>query len=386
MPEQLPLVPPFELDDAHEHFRDTCRTFVDNVLMPHRASAEQTGFPSGVWRELAAAGLLGIGHPEDDGGTGGDYLALAVLAEELSRVSGGIAVTILVSSYMAAPHLARFASAMLRERYLRPVLRGETVAAIAVTEPSGGSDVASLRTTARSVDGGYVLNGSKMFITNAGIADVLLVAARSGGGGHSGITMFCVPSGSTGLEVSSPLAKLGWHSSDTRELSFSECFVPADHVVGALGAGFAQIMQAFQGERVALAAMGVGLAQAALDEAMEWARERSAFGQRISSYQAIRHRLGEMATAVAAARLLTYQAASRIDQGHHQSAEAVAMAKLYSARVANEVADVAVQVLGGYGFMAESPVAMHYRDARVLRIGGGTDEIQLEILAKAMQL
>jgi acyl-CoA dehydrogenase/citronellyl-CoA dehydrogenase len=145
-------------------------------------------------------------------------------------------------------------------------------------------------------------------------------------------------------------------------------------------------MQAFQGERVALAAMGVGLAQAALDEAMGWARERSAFGQRISSYQAIRHRLGEMATAVAAARLLTYQAATRIDQGHHQSAEAVAMAKLYSARVANRVADVAVQVLGGYGFMAESSVAMHYRDARVLRIGGGTDEIQLEILAKAMQL
>jgi acyl-CoA dehydrogenase/citronellyl-CoA dehydrogenase len=376
----------FELDEEHESFRKTCRTFVGKVVLPERDTAEQDGFPHSLWSQLAAAGLLGIGHPEEDGGTGGDYLAMAILAEELAKVSGGIAVTILVSSYMAAPHLGRFASGALRERYLRPVLRGEAVAAIAVTEPSGGSDVAGLTTSAKAVDGGYVLNGAKTFITNAGLADFVIVAARTGGPGHDGITMFCVEPGSDGLEMSTALKKLGWHASDTRELSFQDCFVPADHIVGEIGAGFRQIMVGFQGERIALSAMGVGLAQAAFDEARVWARNRQAFGATIGSFQAIRHRLGEMETAVAAARLMTYQAASRLDHDHADAAKAVAMAKLYTARTANMVADAAVQIFGGLGFMAESAAALHYRDARVLRIGGGTDEIQLQILAKAMDL
>lgn len=376
----------FELDEEHEAFRASCRNFVEKTVQPERAAAERSGFPAALWPALARAGLLGVGHPEEDGGTGGDHVALAILAEELSTVSGGLAVTVLVSSYMAAPHLARFGSPELRARYLRPVLRGEAVAAIAVTEPSGGSDVARLATTARPVDGGYLLNGAKMFITNGGIADVLLVAARTGGPGHDGITMFCVEAGSPGITVSAPLDKLGWHASDTRELAFSDCFLPSDHVVGALGAGFRQIMQAFQAERVALAAMGVGLAQAAFDEAKAWASERHAFGVPIGTFQAVRHRLGEMATAVATARLITYQAASRLDRGHSEAAVAVAMAKLHAARVANEVADGAIQVLGGYGYMAESGAALHYRDARILRIGGGTDEIQLEIMTKAMGL
>jgi acyl-CoA dehydrogenase len=376
----------FELDDGHEAFRDTCRAFVERLIMPERDDAETNGFPTTLWRKLASAGLLGIGHPEEDGGTGGDYLAVAILAEELAKVSGGIAVTILVSSYMAAPHLARFGSAALRERYLRPVLKGESVAAIAVTEPSAGSDVAALVTTGTEVDGGYLLNGRKIFITNAGVADVVLVAARTGQSGSGGITMFCVESSTPGIEMSLPLAKLGWHASDTRELSFEDCYVPGDRVVGTVNSGFRQIMLAFQGERVALSGMGVGLAQAALDEACAWARDRQAFGAPIGSFQAIAHRLGEMETSVTAARLMTYQAASRLDGDHPDAAKAVAMAKLYSARVANAVADDAVQVFGGYGFMADSPVALHYRDARILRIGGGTDEIQLQILAKTMGL
>jgi acyl-CoA dehydrogenase len=376
----------FELDEEHESFRKTCRAFVEKVVMPERDAAEREGFPRSLWGQLATAGMLGIGHPEEDGGTGGGYLAMAILAEELAKVSGGIAVTILVSSYMAAPHLARFASPALRERYLKAVLRGEAVAAIAITEPSGGSDVARLTTSATAVDGGYVLNGTKTYITNAGLADFVIVAARTGGPGHGGITMFCVESGTGGLEMSTPLKKLGWHASDTRELAFRDCFVPAGHVVGEAGAGFGQIVMAFQGERIALSAMGVGLAQAALDEARAWARERQAFGAAIGSFQAIRHRLGEMETAVAASRLMTYQAASRLDHEHSDAAKAVAMAKLYTARTANEVADGALQIFGGLGFMAESAAALHYRDARVLRIGGGTDEIQLEIIAKAMAL
>jgi acyl-CoA dehydrogenase len=302
-------------------------------------------------------------------------------------VSGGLAITVLVSSYMAAPHLALFGSNALKEKYLRPITAGTTVAAIAVTEPAGGSDVAGMRTTATETDGGFLISGSKIFITNGGLADVIIVGARtSKGERHGGITMFAVDAPSPGLSISAPLVKLGWRSSDTRELTFEECFVPADHVVGTMGRGFHQIMEAFQGERIVLASMGVGLARSALNEALSWAKERHAFGSSIGSKQAVSHRLSEMATSIASARLLTWQAAARLDSGHPEALDSVAMAKLYGARVANEVADAALQIFGGYGFMDETPVAMHYRDARILRIGGGTDEIQMEILARRMGL
>jgi acyl-CoA dehydrogenase len=378
----------FELDDEHLAFQESCRAFVERVLMPRRDEAERAkAFPTDLWKEFAEAGLLGLKHPEEYGGTGGTNVALAILAEELTRASSGLAITVLVSAYMAAPHLSLFASPELCERYLRPVLAGEKVAAIAVTEPGGGSDVAGMKTTATRTDNGYVLNGSKMFITDGGIADVIVVAARtSPDERHGGITMFAVEMPAEGLTVSWPLIKVGWRSSDTRELLFDNCFVPDDHVVGDIGRGFHQIMEAFQAERIALAAMGVGLAQEVLDEAVSWAKERQAFGNTIGTYQGVRHRLSEMSTAITSARLLTFHAASRLDSGHPGAAEAVAMAKLHGARVANEVADAAVQIFGGYGFMDETPVAMHFRDARVLRIGGGTDEIQMEILARRMGL
>lgn len=378
----------FELDEEHAAFQGQCRAFVDRVVRPHRDPSERSrSFPRELWPEFAAAGLLGLNHPEEYGGTGGTHVALAILAEELAKVSGGLAVTVLVSSYMAAPHIARFASAELKERYLRPILEGRAVAAIAVTEPGGGSDVAGMRTTATAVDGGFVLRGTKTFITNAGLADVIIVAARtSSDDHHGGITMFAVEMPSAGVTLSVPMVKMGWRSSDTREVHFEDCFVPEDRRVGPRGRGFHQIMEAFQAERIVLAAMGVGHGQATIDEALAWAKERRAFGATIGSYQAVRHRLAEMATSVAAARLLTWQAASRLDRGHPEAPELVAMAKLVGARVANDVVDGAVQILGGYGFMDETPVAMHYRDARVLRIGGGTDEIQMEILARRMGL
>jgi acyl-CoA dehydrogenase len=378
----------FELDEEHQAFQQSCRMFVDRVVRSHRDEAERTAtFPKSLWPEFASAGLLGLRHPSEFGGTGGTNVALAILSEELGTVSGGIAVTVLVSAYMAAPHLSLFGSDHIKRTYLAPVLAGEKVAAIAVTEPGGGSDVAGMTTTAKPTDGGYLLNGSKMFITNAGIADIIIVAARtSPDGRHGGISMFVVEAGSAGLTVSAPLKKVGWRSSDTRELHFDSCFVPTESILGTLGRGFHQIMEAFQGERIALAGMGVGLARAAFGEALSWAKERRAFGQSIGSFQSVRHPLSEMATSIATARLLTWQAAARVDRAHPQALESVAMAKLYGARVANEVADGALQILGGYGYMDESPIAMHFRDARILRIGGGTDEIQMEILARRLGL
>jgi len=378
----------FELDDDHLAFQESCRAFVEKNLLVHRDEAERTKkFPTELWAEFAKSGLLGLRHPEELGGSGGTSVALAILSEELATVSGGLAITVLVSSYMAAPHLSLFGSPTLQEKYLRPLIAGTTIAAIAVTEPQGGSDVAGMRTTATETDGGFLLSGTKMFITNGGLADVIIVGARtSKDERHGGITMFAVDAPSPGLSVSAPLVKLGWRSSDTRELTFEECFVPADHVVGTMGRGFHQIMEAFQGERIVLASMGVGLARSAHNEALNWAKERHAFGSSIGSNQAVSHRLSEMATSIASARLLTWQAASRLDHGHPEALNSVAMAKLYGARVANDVADAALQIFGGYGFMDETPVAMHYRDARILRIGGGTDEIQMEILARRMGL
>ena len=378
----------FELDDDHRDFQEVCRKFVANELMPHVREAEAAGtFPAELWPKMAEAGLLGVAHPEEFGGSGGGALAMTILSEELAKASGGLAITPLVSSYMAAPHLAKFGSAEQKERWLRPVLAGEAVAAIAVTEPGAGSDVAGIAAIAVERDGGFAIRGTKMFITNAGLADVIVVAAKTDPeAGHSGITTFIVERGAEGMSLSEPLVKLGWHASDTREVVFDDCFVEADRVLGQRGRGFHQIMEAFQVERLSLAGMALGLGQAALDEAIEHARERKTFGQQLSRHQTIRHRLAEASAELESARALTYQGAARWDAEHPEAATTVAMAKLVAPRVASHVVDEALQVFGGYGFIEETPVAMHYRDARILRIGGGTDEVQLEILSKRMGL
>jgi acyl-CoA dehydrogenase/citronellyl-CoA dehydrogenase len=378
----------FDLDEDHRDFQDVCRAFVARELKPRVREAEAAGtFPAELWPKLAEAGLLGVGHPEEYGGTGGGALAMTILSEELARASGGLAITPLVSSYMAAPHLARFGTPEQKERWLRPVLAGEAVAAIAVTEPGAGSDVAGIAARASEVDDGFELRGTKMFITNAGLADVLVVAAKTDPeADHRGITTFLVEGGAEGLSLGAPLEKLGWHSSDTREVFLDGCRVGPDAVLGERGRGFHQIMEAFQVERLALAGMALGLGQAALEEATAHARERRTFGQQLSRHQTIRHRLAAALAELESARALSYQAAARWDAGHAEAAASVAMAKLVAAQVASRVVDEALQVFGGYGFIEETPVAMHYRDARILRIGGGTDEVQLEILAKRMGL
>lgn len=376
----------WELDEDHAHFRESCRDFTDHEVRPLVDTAEEAGtFPAELWKSLAKAGFLGLSIPEAHGGSEGDALAVAILAEELSRASAGIAITPLVSSYMAAPHLARKGSPEQQQRWLSRIAGGDAVAAIAVTEPGAGSDVAGLTSTARRTDEGWVIDGRKMFITNAGLADVLIVGARSGGPRHSGITLFEVPKDAPGLSVGKPLKKMGWRSSDTREVVLDGVVVPHDAIVGDENRGFHQIMEGFQLERIALAGMGIGQAAECLDLVRAYVREREAFGAPLTGLQAIRHKVATMEIDLDAARLVTYQAAARMDSNHPEAPVSVARAKYLGAVLANRIIDDAVQLFGGAGFVEETPVARHYRDARILRIGGGTDEVQLEILSRSMK-
>jgi acyl-CoA dehydrogenase len=375
----------WELDQEHEDFRSSVRAFVDRHVRPVVEESEEAGRPpAGLLKEMGAAGLLGLAVPEAYGGGGGDALAATLLAEELARASGGIAVTALVSGYMSTPHIARFGTDAQRARYLPGLVSGDQIAAIAVTEPGAGSNVAGITTRAAPVNGGYRLDGTKMFITNAGIADVFVIAARTSPDGHRGITTFIVEASNPGLSFGKPLRKMGWHASDTREVILDGCVVSEDAVLGTVNRGFHQIMAAFQLERLNLAGMGLGHAAECLAAATGYAREREVFGVPLISLQTMRHRLAALSIELEAAQLLTYRAAARLDAVHPKAPESVAQAKYIAAIAANRIVDECVQVFGGSGFLDETPVARHYRDARVLRIGGGTDEIQLEILAKGL--
>jgi len=375
----------WELDAEHEDFRASVRTFVDRQVRPVVEEAEEKGRPpAALLKEMGSAGLLGLAVPEEYGGGGGDSLAIVVLSEELARASGGIAVTALVTGYMSTPHIAKFGTEAQCARYLPSLVAGEKIASIAVTEPGTGSNVGGITTRATPADGGYRLDGTKMFITNAGIADVVIVAARTSPDGHRGVTTFLVDADNPGLSVGQPLRKMGWHGSDTREVVLSDCFVPADAVLGEVGRGFHQIMSAFQLERLTLAGMGIGHAAECLAAATAYAKDRDVFGVPLISKQAIRHRLAALSIELEAAQLLTYRAAARLDAGHPEAGASVAKAKYHAAIAACHIVDECVQLFGGSGFLEETPVARHYRDVRVLRIGGGTDEIQLEILAKEL--
>jgi alkylation response protein AidB-like acyl-CoA dehydrogenase len=373
----------WELDAEHEEFRASVRTFVDRQVRPVVEESEEKGRPpAALLKEMGSAGLLGLAVPEEYGGGAGDALAIVVLSEELARASGGIAVTALVTGYMSTPHIAKFGTEAQCATYLPSLVAGEKIASIAVTEPGTGSNVGGITTRATPADGGYRLDGTKMFITNAGIADVVIVAARTSPDGHRGVTTFIVEADNPGLSVGQPLRKLGWHGSDTREVVLSDCFVPADAVLGEVGRGFHQIMSAFQLERLTLAGMGIGHAAECLAAATAYAKDRDVFGVPLISKQAIRHRLAALSIELEAAQLLTYRAAARLDARHPEAGASVAKAKYQAAIAACHIVDECVQLFGGSGFLEETPVARHYRDVRVLRIGGGTDEIQLEILAK----
>ncbi len=373
-------------DDEHEMFRREYRRFVRQEITPIAAKVDAAGeFPLEVLRELGKMGYLCIQLPEQYGGSGADVMMLVIAAEEMAYASSGIDASLLVHSIIAVNPIFRFGSAKQREHYLPRAASGMSVGAIAMTEPDAGSDVASIRTSARRDGDSYVINGSKMFITNGTIADFVVVAARTGEPGYRGISLFIVDAGTPGFKVARRLDKLGWRASDTAELIFADCTVPADSLIGEEGRGFHYLMENLNLERIAMAADCLGLARAAIDQAKSYALGRRQFGQAIATFQDIRFMIVDMETRLRAAELLTYDAAWRLQMGEDCAMEA-SMARYVAGEMVNRVTGDAIQIHGGYGFMMESDVQRFYRDARVMTIGGGTSQIQKEVIARRLGL
>jgi acyl-CoA dehydrogenase len=373
--------------EEHELLRDQVRRFVEEEIKPYGENWEQQGFvPREVLRRMGSLGFFGIRYPEAYGGSNMDTLGSVVLAEELGRSTfSGVAITALVHTDMASVHVFNAGTDAQKLRWMRKIVAGEAICAVAVTEPNAGSDVKGIRTTARKTDAGYVLNGTKMFITNGVHADLYCVAAKTGdvGGGSKAVTMFLVEKGTPGFSVGRALDKHGWRSSDTAELVFENCLLPHDAVLGDEGAGFYAIMKNFQNERTVIGAMAMGEAQAALDLTVAYLKARRAFGAPLWDKQAIRQRIAMRAAEVEAGRQLVYSAAWRDAQGQDVTRE-VSMVKAYSGELVNAVMYDCVQFHGGMGFMRESAIERMSRDARVQAIGGGATEVMLEEVAKRL--
>ncbi|HLH27062.1 MAG TPA: acyl-CoA dehydrogenase family protein [Chloroflexota bacterium] len=380
----------FELTDEQQALRRTLREFAVTEIAPNAADWDAKGqFPLAVVRQLGALGVMGLPFPEAEGGVGAGALELAIVLEELARVDSSVAITVSANVGLAGAVLHLYGSPAQKERWLAPLARGETLGALAGTEPGAGSDVTGIATTARLQDGRWRLNGTKAFITNAGTPISAFVVATAVTGrrddGQPEISMVLVPNGTPGYQLAPPYHKLGWHASDTRELVFDDCEVPQDHLVGPRGAGARQFLGVLDGGRIGVAALAVGLAQGALDMATAYAKERWAFGEPIARRQGIQFPLADVATEIEAARLLVYRAATLRDRGL-PFAQAAAMAKLFASELAVRAADVSLQVHGGYGYMEEAPIARFYRDAKILTIGEGTSEIQRLVIARGLGL
>jgi len=381
------IPPPFT--GEHGELRETVRRFVVNEIAPHVDEWEDARlFPRELFGRCGELGFLGLKFPEEYGGQGGGFLHDAIWVEELSRrgASGGVAAGLNAHASIAMPPIFKFGDEWQKQRWLVPGIRGEKIGALGITEPGAGSDVASIRTSARKVDGGYVVNGSKTFITNGVRADFLVCAVKTTEeGGHDGISFLVIDTDSPGYEVVSKLEKLGWHSSDTGEISFTDVEVPEEHLLGEENEGFRLIMANFAWERLLMAIGAVGAMDGLIEASIAYANERQAFGRSIGSFQAIRHKIAEMATAAAAAKALTYDTLRRFDQGEQVIRE-VSMTKLMTQRALVEVADEALQIHGGYGYMKEYGIERALRDARLGPIGGGTDEIMKDIIGKTFGL
>jgi acyl-CoA dehydrogenase len=377
--------PPF--GDEHAALRESIRRFVLAEVRPHAREWEHARwFPDDLFGTFARHGFLGLKYPEAYGGQGGDYLHEAVLAEELALCgSGGVAAGIGAHVNIATPPIAKFGTEDLKERYLRPAIAGEKIAALAITEPDAGSDVAGLKTHARRVDGGWVLNGSKMFITNGVRAHFWVTAAKTtGDGGHHGLSFFVVDR-QDGV-TASKIDKLGWHASDTALMAFDDAFVAEENLLGRENEGFYLIMANFQWERLVMALGAVGAMQVAYDKTVAYAQERNAFGRPLSGFQALRHKLADIATTVHVSRVVTYDALRRFVTTEGDAVKEVTMAKLATQRACFDVMDTCLQLHGGAGYMEEYEIERMARDARLGPIGGGTDEIMREILAKVLAL
>ncbi|HBO0242720.1 TPA: acyl-CoA dehydrogenase family protein [Pseudomonas aeruginosa] len=374
-------------DESHQLIRDSVRRFVEREVLPYIDEWEEAEeFPRELYLKAGAAGILGIGYPEAYGGScEGDLFAKVAASEELMRCGSGGLVAGLGSLDIGLPPVVKWARPEVRERVVPAVLRGEKIMALAVTEPSGGSDVANLKTRAVRDGDHYRVSGSKTFITSGVRADYYTVAVRTGGEGFAGISLLLVEKGTAGFSVGRKLKKMGWWASDTAELFFDDCRVPAENLIGVENAGFACIMANFQSERLALAVMANMTAQLALEESLRWAREREAFGKPIGKFQVLRHRLAEMATQLEVSREFTYRQAAKMAAGKSVIKE-ISMAKNFATDVADRLTYDAVQVLGGMGYMRESLVERLYRDNRILSIGGGSREIMNEIIGKQMGL
>jgi acyl-CoA dehydrogenase len=367
--------------------RATVRRFVEREVVPALAGWERAGeVPRALHETAAAAGLLGIGYPEAVGGSGGDLLDGVVLTEELIQAGGSSGlVAALLTHGIAVPHMVSSGDSGLIERFVRPTLAGRRIGALAVSEPDAGSDVAALRTTARRDGDHYLVTGTKTFITSGARADFVTTAVRTGGPGHAGLSLLAVERGTPGFAVVRRLEKLGWHCSDTAELSFVDCPVPAANLVGAEGTGFAQIMRQFQTERLSLAVQAYATAARCLELTLRWVRQRSTFGRPLTGRQVVRHRLAEMARLTDVARTYTRAAAVRLARGEDVVVE-VSMAKNTAVAACTEVVDAAVQLHGGFGYLRDAEVERHYRDSRIFGIGGGTTEIMNEIIADHLGL
>lgn len=374
--------PLFE-SEIHARLREQARRFAKKEIAPNARAWEEAGeFPTALLPRLAEAGLMGVGYPEAVGGGGGDLSHVLAVAEELVVHGESVGTVVGSGSHgIALPPIVRAGTPAQIDRFVRPVLRGEKISALAITEPSGGSDVARLRTRAVRDGDHYVLDGEKTFITSGTRADVVTVAVRTGGEGHGGISMIVVEKGTPGFSVGKKLEKMGWWASDTAELHFSGCRVPVENRIGEEGEGFVAIMMNFATERLMLAGNCVAIAELAHRKAVEYARERHAFGKSLSGFQVVRHKLADMASRLAAARALTNEVVQRHVQGE-QVASLAAMAKNVATDMVTDVCDQAVQIHGGYGYMREFVVERLYRDARLYAIGGGTREIMNEIICK----
>jgi acyl-CoA dehydrogenase len=381
-----PLSPPFT--DEHEELRTSARGFIERELAPHAQQWEQDRwFPDEVFPKLAAQGLLGLKYPESYGGQGGDYLHEAVLVEELARTgSGGTAAGIGAHINIATPPIWKFGTEDQKQRYLVPAIAGEKIGALGITEPGAGSDVAALSTRAERVDGGWLVNGEKTYITNGVRANFIVTAVKTTPeGGHGGISFLIVERREGDGIATSKLEKLGWHASDTATISFQDTFVAEENLLGELNGGFKLIMANFQWERLAMALGAVGAMQLAWERTAQFARERETFGRPLTGHQAIRHKLADLATSVYTCRCVTHDALRRFVAGEEPLKE-VTMAKLLTQRASFELMDACLQIHGGAGYMREYFIERAARDARLGPIGGGSDEIMREILGRVLDL
>jgi short/branched chain acyl-CoA dehydrogenase len=375
----------FDLNEEQELVRRTVRDFAEEKVAPEAEELDREHrFPYEIVAELAELGLMGMPIPEEYGGGGSDTLSYAIAIEELTRIDSSVAITVAAHTSLGTMPIFLFGSEQQKQEWLPDLASGKKLAAFGLTEPGAGSDAAASRTRAELDDGEWVVNGSKIFITNAG-TDISACVTITAVTGDDEISNLIVPNGTPGYEISEPMEKLGWRASDTRELSFEDARVPEGNLLGPRGAGFKQFLEILDGGRISVAAMGVGLAQGAYDLAFKYAQEREQFGKPIASFQAIQFQLADMAVEIEAGRNLVYKAAWLKDEGRDFAKEA-AMAKLYTGELSHRVVNQALQIHGGYGFMDESAISRLYRDQKILEIGEGTNEVQRMVIARHLGL